>query len=149
VGDSLGYALGRRYGERLLAASSRRFPRHLSAERIAGAVRTMERHGGWAVFGGRFVALLRILAGPLAGTLAMPYRRFLVANVAGAVVWASATTTVVVLLGAAAEKLLREVAWGGVALVAAVVVTALGVFWIRARRRATESGPEPGSDLPV
>jgi membrane protein DedA with SNARE-associated domain len=146
VGDSAGYALGRRYGERLLRASSRRFPRHLGPQRIGSAVRAMERHGAWAVFAGRFVALLRILAGPLAGTLAMPYRRFLLANVCGAVVWAAATVTVVVLLGTAAERLLREVAWGGVALATALVVGTLGVLRVRRARRTARSGPEPEGD---
>ncbi|MDT5241692.1 MAG: hypothetical protein QOD97_3890, partial [Mycobacterium sp.] len=32
------------------------------------------RWGVWAVFFGRFIALLRIFAGPLAGALKMPYR---------------------------------------------------------------------------
>jgi membrane protein DedA with SNARE-associated domain len=48
---------------------------------VALAERVFTRHGAWAVFFGRFIALLRIFAGPLAGSLRMPYRRFLVANV--------------------------------------------------------------------
>ncbi len=44
----------------------------------------------WAVFFGRFIALLRIFAGPLAGVLRMPYWKFLTANLLGGVVWAGA-----------------------------------------------------------
>ena len=40
------------------------------------------------MFLGRFVAVLRVLAGPMAGAVAMPYRRFLVCNLAGALLWA-------------------------------------------------------------
>lgn len=46
------------------------------------------RHAGLSVFLGRFVAVLRVLAGPMAGAVAMPYRRFLLCNLAGAVLWA-------------------------------------------------------------
>jgi membrane protein DedA with SNARE-associated domain len=37
---------------------------------------------------GRFVAVLRVLAGPLAGAVHMPYRRFVLFNCLGAVLWA-------------------------------------------------------------
>ena len=72
------------------------------------------------MFFGRFIALLRIFAGPLAGALKMPYRKFLVANATGAVVWAGGTTAVVYYLGLAAEKWLSRFSW--VALVVAVVI---------------------------
>jgi membrane protein DedA with SNARE-associated domain len=53
---------------------------------VALAERVFTRHGVWAVFFGRFIALLRIFAGPLAGSLRMPYFRFLAANVCGGIV---------------------------------------------------------------
>ena len=37
---------------------------------------------------GRFVAVLRVIAGPMAGAVGMPYPRFLLCNAAGAVLWA-------------------------------------------------------------
>ncbi|WP_255292819.1 DedA family protein, partial [Micromonospora sp. WMMA1996] len=85
VGDSIGYAVGRRGGRPLLERLGRRFPKHLGPAHLARAEQSFARHGVWAVFFGRFVALLRILAGPLAGALHVPYRRFLVANAAAAV----------------------------------------------------------------
>ena len=60
-----------------------------------GPKRIFARWGVWAVFFGRFVALLRILAGPLAGALRVPYRKFLVANASGGIIWATGTTFVV------------------------------------------------------
>ena len=74
----------------------------------------------WAVFFGRFIALLRILAGPLAGALRMRYPYFLGANAAGALCWAGGTTAVVYYLGLAAEKWLSRFSW--VALVVAIIV---------------------------
>ena len=50
---------------------------------MPAAERLFARWGVLAVFFGRFVALLRIFAGPLAGALRMHYPRFLAANVLG------------------------------------------------------------------
>jgi hypothetical protein len=66
----------------------RRFPKHFGPGHVALAKQLFTRWGVWAVFFGRFVALLRILAGPLAGALRMRYRYFLAANAAGAICWA-------------------------------------------------------------
>jgi len=41
------------------------------------------RHGGWAVVGARWVGVLRALVPTVAGSIGMPYRRFLLANLLG------------------------------------------------------------------
>ncbi|SDG08412.1 DedA family protein [Klenkia brasiliensis] len=139
VGDSVGYLLGRRYGDRLFAWAARRSPRHLGPDRLAAAQALMDRHGVWAVFLGRFVALLRILSGPLAGSLGMRYRTFAVANWTGAVLWAGVTTAVVVALGAAAEQLLGRVSTGGLVAVAVLAVGGFVLVRVRSRRRQRQS----------
>ena len=120
VGDTIGYSIGRRYGMSLFERLGRRFPKHFGPGHVALAKQLFTRWGVWAVFFGRFIALLRIFAGPLAGALKMPYRKFLVANATGAVVWAGGTTAVVYYLGLAAEKWLSR--FSCVALVVAVVI---------------------------
>ncbi|MCV7424258.1 DedA family protein [Mycobacterium yunnanensis] len=120
VGDTIGYSIGHRYGMSLFERLGRRFPKHFGPGHVALAKQLFTRWGVWAVFFGRFMALLRIFAGPLAGALKMPYRKFLVANATGAVVWAGGTTAVVYYLGLAAEKWLSRFSW--VALVVAVVI---------------------------
>src|SRR2546429_1670565 len=119
VGDSIGYAIGRRGGRRVLERLGRRFPRHLGPPQLAHAERIFARWGVWAVFFGRFVALLRILAGPLAGSLKVPYPRFLLANATGGILWASGTAFLIWGLGRAAERWLSGFSW--VALLVAVV----------------------------
>ena len=120
LGDSVGFAAGRRFGDRLFTVLGRRFPRQLSAAHVSWAEHVFTRYGVLAVFFGRFIALLRIFAGPLAGALRMPYRRFLLANVLGALVWAGGTTAAVYALGTVAERWLQRSAW--VALILAAVV---------------------------
>ncbi|MFN6340220.1 MAG: DedA family protein, partial [Cyanobacteriota bacterium] len=56
------------------------------------------RHANASVLMGRFVAVLRVVAGPMAGAVGMPYRRFLLCNTAGALLW-SATMVSLAWLG--------------------------------------------------
>src|SRR4051794_36697104 len=108
VGDTIGYSIGRRYGMGLFERLGRRFPKHFGPGHVALAKHFFTRWGMWAVFFGRFIALLRIFAGPLAGALKMPYARFLTANASGGLIWAGGTTAVVYYLGLAAEKWLSR-----------------------------------------
>jgi len=133
VGDTIGYSIGHRYGFGLFERLGRRFPNHFGPGHVALAKQLFARWGVWAVFFGRFIALLRILAGPLAGALKMPYPRFLAANASGAVLWAGGTTAVVYYLGLAAEHWLARFSW--VALVVAVVVGVAGTLLLRERTR--------------
>ena len=120
IGDTIGYSIGRRFGMTLFERLGNRFPKHFGPGHVALAKRLFARWGVWAVFFGRFIALLRILAGPLAGALKMPYRHFLAANASGGLIWAGGTTAVVYYAGLAAERWLSRFSW--IALVVAVVI---------------------------
>lgn len=120
IGDTIGYTIGRRYGMSLFERLGKRFPKHFGPGHVALAKQLFTKWGVWAVFFGRFMALLRILAGPLAGALRMRYGHFLTANASGAICWAGGTTAVVYYLGLAAEKWLSRFSW--VALVIAVII---------------------------
>jgi membrane protein DedA with SNARE-associated domain len=125
VGDSIGYTIGRRFGMTLFERLGKRFPNHFGPGHVALAKQFFSRWGMWAVFFGRFIALLRIFAGPLAGALKMPYSHFLAANASGGLIWAGGTTAIVYYLGLAAEKWLSRFSWIGLvlAVVIGVVVT--------------------------
>jgi membrane protein DedA with SNARE-associated domain len=144
-GDSLGYLFGRRGGRGLLERFGRRFPKHFGPAHLARAERMFERFGVWAVFFGRFVALLRILAGPLAGALRVPYRKFLVANAAGGIVWSFGTTFVIYFVGRVAEKWLKDFSY--IALLVAVVGGNSTTLYLRhranvANRKAEQEAAE-------
>jgi membrane protein DedA with SNARE-associated domain len=140
VGDSVGYLIGRRGGRNLLARLGRRFPKHFGEAQLASAERAFDRWGVWAIFFGRFIALLRILAGPLAGALRVPYPKFLVANAAGGIVWAGGTATVVYLAGKAAEHWLQRFSW--IALAAAVLFGLATTVFLRSRARRRQRAQE-------
>ncbi|GAA1391158.1 DedA family protein [Luteococcus peritonei] len=122
VGDSIGYWIGREKGDSLLRFMNRHFPRHVTPAHIGWARDLMRRYGAGAVFGGRFVALLRMLAGPLAGMMGMHYPTFLAANIAGGICWAGGTVALVWVLGAVAETWLKRAGWILLGLVALVAV---------------------------
>ncbi|OBI64427.1 DedA family protein [Mycobacterium sp. E796] len=131
VGDSIGYSVGRRYGLPLFDRLGRRFPKHFGPGHVALAEKLFSRWGVRAVFFGRFIALLRIFAGPLAGALKMPYPRFLAANVSGGICWAGGTTALVYFAGMAAERWLERFSWIG--LVVAVVCGITAAILLRER----------------
>ncbi|MFJ6571687.1 DedA family protein [Streptomyces sp. NPDC091292] len=137
IGDSIGYAIGRKGGRPLLARLGRKFPKHFSEGHIRSAERSFEKWGMWAVFFGRFVALLRIFAGPLAGVLRMPYWKFLVANVLGGIVWAGGTTAVIYYVGIVAESWLKRFSWLG--LVLAVLFGIGSMLVLKRRAKAAEA----------
>ncbi len=137
VGDSIGYAIGRRYGTALFTRLGRRFPRHFGPTHVAFAESVFTRWGVLAVFFGRFIALLRIFAGPLAGALKMHYPRFLAANALGGIVWAGGTTMAVYYLGVIAETWLSRFSWIGL-IVAAVAGLTIGFIVKRKTARMAE-----------
>jgi membrane protein DedA with SNARE-associated domain len=137
-GDSIGYSIGHRGGKPLLERLGRRFPRHFSPGHVATAERSFQRWGMWAVFFGRFVALLRIFAGPLAGVLKMPYPRFLVANALGGVVWAGGVTAVIYYVGIVAEPWLKRFGYVGLGV---AVLFGLGSL-LYVKRRAAKAQAE-------
>ncbi len=138
IGDSIGYALGKRFGPRVFAWAGDKFPSHFSQDRVGRAQALFERYGAWAVFFGRFMALLRILSGPLAATMGMHYGKFLAANALGGIAWAGGTTAAVYLVGEAAERYLAEFSWIALLLVLVAVVG----FSVRARLRRSRRSPE-------
>jgi membrane protein DedA with SNARE-associated domain len=131
VGDSIGYTIGRRFGMPLFDRLGRRFPKHFGPGHVALAEKLFNRWGVRAVFFGRFIALLRIFAGPLAGALKMHYPRFLAANVSGAICWAGGTTALVYFAGMAAERWMERFSW--IALVIAVVCGITAAILLRER----------------
>ena len=133
AGDSIGFYIGHRVGKPLFDWLGRKFPRHFGPAHVAVAERFFTRHGAWAVFFGRFIALLRIFSGPLAGSLHMLYGRFLLANASGGIIWASGLTYLIWYLGQAAEKWLSRASWIGLA--AALLVGLAITLLVRRRTR--------------
>ncbi|MEV4443033.1 DedA family protein [Streptomyces sp. NPDC049577] len=149
IGDSIGYLIGRKGGRSLLTWLGQKFPRHFGPDHVATAERSFEKWGMWAVFVGRFIALLRIFAGPLAGVLKMPYWKFLIANVLGGIVWAGGTVAVIYTVGKVAEEWLKRFSYLGLAAAALFGLGSLLVVRIKAKRAAAaKAAAEEEADKP-
>jgi membrane protein DedA with SNARE-associated domain len=135
IGDSIGFLIGRKWGHPLFDWLGRKFPSHFGPAHVAYAEKVFNRWGVFAVFFGRFIALLRIFAGPLSGALEMPYPRFLAANAAGGICWAGGLTAAIYYLGEVADKWFSRFSW--IALVLAVVVGL--VVGLVIKRRTTKA----------
>jgi len=131
VGDNVGYRLGNQLGREWLLHHGGRFG--ITQTRFDRAEAFFTRHGPKAVFLGRFVGFARALVPFVAGASRMPYRRFIVYNALGAVLW----TIGCVLLGyglGASWPLAEQ--WIGRATTLLVVVAVLigGFVWLRRRQ---------------
>ncbi|MEV5972816.1 DedA family protein [Streptomyces sp. NPDC051921] len=149
VGDSIGYAIGRKGGRPLLTKLGKKFPKHFSEANIGLAERSFEKWGMWAVFFGRFVALLRIFAGPLAGVLRMPYWKFLIANVFGGILWAGGTTAVIYSVGIVAEAWLKRFSWLGLVLAVLFGLASMLILKNRAKKAAAASEARSAAGTPA
>ena len=107
LGDNIGYAIGYFGGFKLL----RRFGKFIGIDepKLKLGRYLFLRYGGRIVFFGRFVAILRILAALLAGVNHMPWRKFLLYNALGGIVWATILGTAAYTLGKQIHKLSTSV----------------------------------------
>ncbi|MBJ7342400.1 MAG: DedA family protein, partial [Solirubrobacteraceae bacterium] len=87
MGDLVSYELGRRLGREFIVKHGPRFG--MNAERLAMVEKFFDKHGGKAIFIGRFVGIVRAVAPFLAGSSGMPLRRFLPYDILGAGLWAT------------------------------------------------------------
>lgn len=132
VGDSVGYEVGRHFGPRILQARPLR--RH--QDRLADAQSFLARRGGSAVFLGRFIAFFRAVMPALAGISHMPYRRFLVFNAAGGLVWGIAFVCLGYFAGNSYARIEKVV--GRDLALAILVLALLGLIIWRVRRIRVE-----------
>ncbi|MSR63092.1 MAG: DedA family protein [Planctomycetes bacterium] len=140
LGDLLPYVLGRRYGMRALELPW--MGRLLHPERFQRLQKRFEEHGNWAIFGCRFLPMLRIPGYFVAGTMGMRYARLLVLDGLGVLL----TVPISIYIGKVfAEQTDRaKEAFHDLHLILALLVCVLIlVLVIRAFRNRRPSGGEP------
>jgi membrane protein DedA with SNARE-associated domain len=144
VGDNIGYVIGRTGGYRLL----KRYGRYIRLEenRLRLGQYLFDRHGSKVVFFGRFISVLRIFAAFLAGVNHMHWRRFLIFNAAGGIIWSTIYGVAAYLFGQQLVRLSGRVdlvlAIVGVAIIIAAIVF-LRRNEARLQREADEAMPGP------
>jgi membrane protein DedA with SNARE-associated domain len=137
LGDNLGFAIGHYGGRPLLERYERvlHVPRHA----LEKGEKLFRRYGAATIFFARFIFGLRVIAGPLAGVLRMPWREFVVYNLLGAALWVSLIVTVGYLFGRHWDLLLRYMDRADIALTAVAVLVVVLLWWHK-RRQNDSSG---------
>lgn len=89
LGDSTGYAFGKKVGHRLF---QRKESIVFKPENLRHAEEFYEKHGSKTIIMARFVPIIRTFAPIVAGMSKMNYRTFLTYNLIGALLWAAGIT---------------------------------------------------------
>ncbi|MBV9086248.1 MAG: DedA family protein [Acidobacteriaceae bacterium] len=138
-GDNLGYFIGHRGGRPLLERYQHIF--HISNATISRGERLFARHGSVTIFFARFIFGMRIVAGPLAGVLNMPWRQFVLYNLLGATVWVTVISLVGYFFGSEWDTLVKVM--GKVNLVVALIFVLLLTILVRRYWARKECDPQP------
>jgi membrane-associated protein len=124
LGGTCGYWIGRYAGWEFVLRAAGFF--RIPAVRLEELKDKFSQNATKAVFFGRFIALLRIFSGLLAGIAGMSFGKFLVYNFAGASVWASVMVTLAFFVGQVVS-LEQLVSWVGEFAILALVIA---IAWI-------------------
>ena len=138
IGDSTGYEIGRIFGPRLRTS---KFGRKVKPEHWDKADAFVHKHGAWAVFTGRFIAVFRSLVPAIAGTMQMKYRKFLLGNAAGAAIWAPAALLAGRLASnnlARVEKYISRLGYGFLSIATVLAVALIVRHKLRKRQAEKE-----------
>jgi membrane-associated protein len=134
LGDNLGYAIGRRGGRPMLECWKRLFP--IRQTHVQHGERLFARFGSFTIFFARFVFGMRIVAGPLAGVLRMPWKQFVGYNFLGAAVWVTVVSVAGYLFGRQWQSLLRVMRGLNLGILAALAIVIVVIWQIRSRRHS-------------
>ena len=106
VGDSTGYAIGRRLGPRIFTR-----PKSLlfNPKHVVRTQQFYEKYGAKTIVIARFVPIIRTFAPVLAGVGNMRYRRFLTYNVVGGIGWVVSMTFAGYLLGQTVPNISKHI----------------------------------------
>ena len=141
IGDSGGYVLGYYGGWPVVVRIGKLL--RVPETTLEGVRDRFSQNAGKAVLFGRFVTLLRVFAGPLAGITQMPYPKFLLCNAIGAATWASVMVSLTYFLGQLVPLavIMQWIAqFTGVAFF--VIVGWIGaVIWMESRRDSSTVKP--------
>jgi membrane-associated protein len=130
LGDNVSYLIGRTVGDRIVA----RFFAGERRKRIDWAEEQIEERGPYLIVVGRFIPAGRTAITLAAGLLEMPWRRFIVFDVAAGIVWACYAA----LLGYVGGRTFEENPLKAFLIAFAVALAVTGAVeafrWLRKRR---------------
>jgi membrane protein DedA with SNARE-associated domain/membrane-associated phospholipid phosphatase len=139
LGDLASFAAGRKLGRAFLVKHGPKV--QITEERIHQVEGFFERHGGKAIFLGRFVGLVRAVNPFLAGSSGMPLRRFLPYDILGAGAWATMLLVLGYVFWQSFDQVLDWAERGTLAL-GTIIVVLVALIWLYRHFRVEENREE-------
>jgi membrane protein DedA with SNARE-associated domain len=139
IGDSTAYWLGRAGGEGI-----RRYLARLAGhDRVVAAERMVARRGPALVFVGRFLPGIRLAINLSCGAGQMDYRRFIIFDSLGALLWA----TQAAVLGYIFGKRFEDRPWIGLLIALGVALAVAGIVTMRERKHIRHEKEQADAEL--
>jgi undecaprenyl-diphosphatase len=129
LGDLASFYAGRRLGRAFLIKHGPKV--QITEERVHQVEGFFDRHGGKAIFLGRFVGLVRAVNPFLAGSSGMPLKRFLPYDIVGAGAWATMLLVLGYVFWQSFDRVLHYAEQGTLALGTTIVLIAGGIWLYR------------------
>lgn len=138
AGDQLGYWIGRKAGEGLYAREDSLIfkKRHLQE-----AHKFYEHHGAKTVIIARFVPIIRTFCPPVAGAAKMTYKRYLLFDIAGGILWVWAMVLLGYTLGRTVPNVDNKIHY----IIAAVIVVSFIPAAYHAWKSKSKAKNKPGN----
>ena len=142
LGDSTGYAIGRRGGAKVFNKPKSFF---FKPEYVATTRRFFEKHGNKTLILGRFLPIVRTFAPVMAGVVHLHYPRFLYYNIVGGVLWVFSLCLMGYFLGTQFPwiKNYYEYIVIGFVVITTVPVVRMVIHESKSRKRAQTSSQTP------
>jgi membrane-associated protein len=135
LGDNLGFAIGH-YGGAKFLERYRHFK--AGARAVGRGEKLFARYGAVTILFARFVFGMRIIAGPLAGVLRMPWKKFAIFNLLGATLWVTTISFVGYTFGSRWNLLVHFMKRFDLAVGFGFVII-VAVLWWRNRKAGADS----------
>jgi len=142
TGDSVGYVIGRRYGESLMKLPILKHRRAALDRALEG----LRRRGPIYVFIGRFTAFLRAVMPGLAGMSRMNYRRFFIANALGGIIWGISFTLLGYFAGTALTRIEKYTSWVGLSVLIVMILFFVIFHFVKKSRETNEDDADHDGD---
>lgn len=146
AGDQLGYFIGWRAGASLYNRDDSRF---FKKRHVEQAHEFYERYGGKTVILARFVPIIRTFCPPVAGAARMPYKRYLLYDIAGGCLWVWSTVLLGYTLGRSVPNIDKRIHYVIAAVIVASLMPAAWHAWKQRKRKSPPKGRSIDPTSPV
>ena len=131
VGASAAYAIGLRGGRAAVLRLGRRI--RLDEKRLDGVEAWFARTGSFAIFIARLTPFVRTVASFPAGMLRLPRRNFVLATLAGSLIWCTVMVTLGHVLGANYDRALKLIEQYTIPAILVLAILVAGYFWLHSK----------------